>query len=444
MRIGIIGPNSTVSKVYDIITEEFPEIELLKRTTEFYELSDTLARELQEKSLVDGILFTGPLNFGYVSKRLSPTIPWAYIQHNRETITKGFLEASYHYHSDLKAISVDTYSTDIITELMSDMGITDFVINKPKYEINDSNLENYFYLFHKKCYQEGKATICFTNVEHVKQPLINEGIPCVRLMPAKEIVLEKLYSLQMQILKKSQSAQDNVAVIGVMYNYNYDNEHDLGIRELEKMEYRNSFKQYIYYLAQRLDAAVFSDEVVHYYIITTREKLETIFIKTNEYTNLLNYGKHNNLCKTWIGIGIGKNTLEAKSRANMALNHTFKLYNSSNANISENGAYIVENEFTKKAINPNNKATEELNRISILADQYGLSSETLQRMAQAVQSINKPVTAEWLAQKMGITSRSVNRIIARLEKANIITVVGKETSAKGRPARLLHIALPYE
>lgn len=442
MRIGVIGPESTVEVIERVVTESLPNIVLVKKTTEFFEESDILAQELQESGAVDAILFSGPLNYNYVLKRIKPSIPWGHLSHSRVSIYKAFLDASYKYHSDLKAISVDTYDLSIIQEVLTHMGITDFVVNKPEYSVNDANLENTFYEFHKSCYLEQKATICFTSVEHVRQPLIRKNIPCIRILPAKEVVLEQIYNLQLQLLEKGQTAKEQVAVIGIMYNYNYDTEHDLGIRELEKMEYRNSFKRYVYYLAQRLESAVFSDEFVHYYIVISKEKLEKLFLKGNEYANLLKFGKHENKCQTWIGIGVGNNTLEAKSRANMALNHSIRDYDVNHQNLSS-AAYIIENEFSKKTITLETEAVQQ-HRIAILASQYGLSENTLWRMAQAVKEINGPTTSDELATKMGITPRSVNRILARLEDAGLVTMVGKEGIGKGRPARLLQINLPQE
>ena len=442
MRIGVIGPESTVEVIERVVTESLPNIVLVIKTTEFFEESDLLAQELQESGAVDAILFSGPLNYNYVLKRIKPSIPWGHLSHSRVSIYKAFLDASYKYHSDLKAISVDTYDLSIIQEVLSHMGITDFVINKPEYSVNDANLENTFYEFHKNCYLEQKATVCFTSVEHVRQPLIRNNIPCIRILPAKEVVLEQIYNLQFQLLEKGQTAKEQVAVIGIMYNYNYDTEHDLGIRELEKMEYRNAFKRYVYYLAQRLESAVFSDEFVHYYIVISKEKLEKLFLKGNEYANLLKFGKHENKCQTWIGIGIGKNTLEAKSRANMALNQFMKDYDVNQQDLDLR-TYIVENEFSKKEINVDVSDTQQ-HRISILANQYGLSESMLWRMAKAVENSENAITAEELAEKMNITPRSINRIIARLEDAGLVTVVGKRSVGKGRPARLLEISLPKE
>lgn len=441
MQIGLIGPETTISVIEKTIKENLPNVIIVKRIVGFFEESDIVAKELQASKTVDAILFSGPSNYNYVLKRVDQTIPWGYLHHNRVSVYKAFLDASIKYHSDLKSLSVDTYEEELVQEVLSNMGITDFVINKPKYSINDTNLENFFFEFHKKCFLEKRATICFTSAEHIQQPLLKQAIPCIRILPTKEIILEQVYNLQLQVLEKG-NKEEQIAVISIMYNYNYDAERDLGIRELEKMEYRNAFKRYVYHLAQRLESAVFSDDVVHYYLVVSKDKLEKIFIKGNEYGNLLKFGKRENKCQTWIGIGIGKNTLEAKSRANMALNNSVRDYDVNQKNLDFR-TYIIENEFSKKEI-VNNVGAAQQHRLSILANQCGISESTLSRMARAVDNSENPITAEELAVKMDITPRSVNRIVARLEDVGLVTVVGKRSLGKGRPARLLEIILPKE
>ena len=73
-----------------------------------------------------------------------------------------------------------------------------------------------------------------------------------------------------------------------------------------------------------------------------------------------------------------------------------------------------------------------------------MSVNTLRRLARAVPPQMQPITAQQLSQRLGITLRSTNRILARLEEAGCITTVGKHTEGKGRPARELRIALPEE
>ena len=52
------------------------------------------------------------------------------------------------------------------------------------------------------------------------------------------------------------------------------------------------------------------------------------------------------------------------------------------------------------------------------------------------------VTSEELAWRMGITARSVNRILLQLEENGFVTTVGKRSAGRGRPARVMKVTLP--
>ena len=52
------------------------------------------------------------------------------------------------------------------------------------------------------------------------------------------------------------------------------------------------------------------------------------------------------------------------------------------------------------------------------------------------------MTSEELAARLGITTRSANRIIVQMEESGCITTVGKRSTGKGRPARVIKITLP--
>ena len=81
-------------------------------------------------------------------------------------------------------------------------------------------------------------------------------------------------------------------------------------------------------------------------------------------------------------------------------------------------------------------------RLERVAQRTRLGMSTLRRMAQVLRQTEGSVTSEQLARRLGITSRSVNRIVARLEEAGCVTTVGKQTMGKGRPARVMKILLP--
>ena len=130
---------------------------------------------------------------------------------------------------------------------------------------------------------------------------------------------EQVHHLQILDLSAREN-QGQLAVIAIHFDYTFDDEQDLFLREWEKVHYQNEFKERVYALAQRMEAAVFGDGLDHYFIVTTRTMLMNVFLKDKEYCRLLQYGQRSPEYQIWLGIGIGNSMLEPKSRAHMALN----------------------------------------------------------------------------------------------------------------------------
>ena len=135
-----------------------------------------------------------------------------------------------------------------------------------------------------------------------------------------------------------------------------------------------------------------------------------------------------------MGIGIGITMLEAKSRAAMALNH-------SRAD-QTGGFYLVENESQTIEALPVEEVVPLDQTFAFFAKKVQISTDTLEKIQRVLQQYGDTITSEELAEHLGITSRSVNRIISRLEEEGCVTIVGKRSTGKGRPARVMKITLP--
>ena len=75
MKIGIIGPETTAVVIERLVEEELPDVQLVLRCSEFFEESAKIAERFQAERDIDALLFTGPTNYAYARRRLSPTIP---------------------------------------------------------------------------------------------------------------------------------------------------------------------------------------------------------------------------------------------------------------------------------------------------------------------------------------------------------------------------------
>jgi len=433
MKIGVIGPEVTVNVVRKVAEKDLPDVQFVYRCSEFFEQSADSAAALQADADVDAILFTGPTNYAYARKRLSPTVPWAHLPHNRTSALQAFLEATSIYGSDLKAISVDRYDSELMRRVLESGGIHGTKIIRAPFDFEEPGFEKKLQDFHRDCYQRGEVSVCFTSMEHIYEPLRAEGIPCIRIYPSEEVVHEQVYHLQILNI----SARENPgkhAVIGIKFDYIFDDIQDLAIREWEKMQYQNEFKERVYTAAQRMEAAVFNEGFDHYFITTSRNMLMNSFLKNGEHSRFLQLSRRSPAYKVWMGIGIGTTMLEAKSRASMALNH-------SRAD-QTGGFYLVEYENQTIEALPTEDVVPLEQTFAFFAKKVQISTDTLEKIQRILHQYGDTTTSEELAEHLNITPRSVNRIIARLEEEGCVTIVGKRSTGKGRPARVMKLTLP--
>lgn len=241
----------------------------------------------------------------------------------------------------------------------------------------------------------------------------------------------KIYNMQLQH-QDSSTSEGNYAVIAIHYNYIFDNEKDPSIREWEKLRYQHEIREFVYTIAHKLQAAVFSDEIVPLFIVTSKNMLDQVFLKQQDHIKLLQFGQQLQRFRVCLGIGIGNNMLEAKSHATMALNHAFK-----DVDIR---AYIARNNTNEAtpAINPEN--LEQI-QFKILAEHCGFTIATLQKLETALLQTGNPTTAEALAQAMSMNVRSINRILSKLEDVGCVNIVSKQGFGRGRPKRIMKILL---
>lgn len=261
-----------------MVERDFPNIQLVCRCTEFYQESAALTAALQKSKKVDAILFTGPTNFAQVRKVLTPTVPWGHLPHSRAAALQAFVQVMAHYGSDLHAISTDFYHPHFLRSVLESAGIECKSVLQMPYGPEDPQLERKIRDFHRDCYQKGLVSACFTNLEHVMEPLQKEGIPCIRIHPSEEGVQEQLYHL-LGLHLSAQENQGKLAAIAIYFDYVFDNEQNLMIREWEKMQYQNQLREEISAIAQRMEAAVFCDGMDHFFILTTRNMVMESFIK---------------------------------------------------------------------------------------------------------------------------------------------------------------------
>ena len=243
-----------------------------------------------------------------------------------------------------------------------------------------------------------------------------------------DVILEQVYHLQF-LENTARNNRGQSASVQIYFDYSFDQETDLTLREWEKIHYQNEMRELIYSAAHRMGAAAFSEGASIFYIMSSRPVLMREFIQNGEYQKILFHGQQTPHNRLWIGIGYGDSPMEAKSRAAMALNHS--IADRSGAN------YIAEDEHQFTEI----KIDDPTDHTAYLLHRLHISSSTYEKLKEILQSHDQEITSAQLAAEMGITERSANRLILRLEQENCVTTIGKISGGRGRPARIMKITL---
>ncbi|WP_461883710.1 hypothetical protein [Fusicatenibacter sp.] len=428
MKIGVTGSEHICNAIQKTLEKRMPDLEVIYECSSNYQYGLEAAAKFQEMKLA-GILFTGPTNYQYALKRLEPTIPWTFLPHTQTSILKALLASFVRYSCTPDVVSIDMYEAELIQETMAEAGILHGrVLIAHGSSPDQDDFQDSITKFHRYNYYHEGAKICFTNLEKTYESLTAEGIPCVRISVSEDIILDQIYHLQFLENAAQQNRGQNASV-QIYFDYSFDQETDLSLREWEKIHYQNEMREMIYSIAHRMGAAAFSDGASTFYIMSSRQALMREFIQNGEYQKLLFQGQQTPHNRLWIGIGYGASPMEAKSRAAMALNHSIADHSGAN--------YIAEEEDILTEIKPEHP----VDHTEYLLHQLHLSNHTYTKLKEILDSHNHQITSAQLAAEMEITERSANRLILRLEQENCVTTIGKIGGGRGRPARVLKIIL---
>lgn len=427
MIIAVIGSAPALSAVEFIMKDYKTDFKLRYYKVKLFEDSAVIAEKVQREGLADALLFSGPTNYNYTRSKVKETIPWGYIPHTKSSIYQGIAEAGVRYNTDdFDSISVDSYEPDLFRNALEGLGIDDIEIIYPSRHFSEQEYEKGLFEFHRNQYRKNPRTICFTNMEHIRDPLVAEGIPCIRLRPSEESIREQLSALRLRSLSVKES-RGVFAVITVRYSFEFDSEQDIALREWMKMEYTNAVRTRCYETAQRLDAAVFQQGVDMFILATARDTLINVFIKGGEYMKLMNYNTASKDFNMWMGIGTGHTMVEAYSHAAISLNKALKDYSGGIVMTDTDNPVPVEIKI------PSYEDTDAA--LLAIAHRTHINLHTLQKIRE-LQEEEKTLTSRTLAKALDTNIRNANRIVAKMDEGGYLVIVGKQSTGKGRPERV--------
>lgn len=437
MRVAIVGPDLAVSRVLSVARQARLPVDLLPCIYDQYTESAALLEQWQASC--HAVLFTGETPYEYALHHTAATCPWEYLKDQKAEFAYALLKAVQIEKKDISRISLDSHNRRTFAEAFEEIGFcpADIITISAMDRQSDDYIAQ-LVEFHRNCYYSGAVTCCVAGMAAVYRQLQAYGIPVIYIERSEDSILS---SLQHLMLSTQDRATNQDAVLAIEFR-----------ASMEPMAYQRSSLQELSRQSRRMEcllrfaqtvgAALFSDGSQRFFLVTherdladERQNLRTIPL-LRQLQDLASQ-QH-----PFIGVGLGRNVAMARQNAELALRQALAVQESC-AYVFQNGSPPSGPIFASADSEPEESVDQALleqsRKTGIGIDALGRLDAILRRCG------NRAITPTQLADEYGISLRSMNRILARLEEAGLLTVVGKEAHiGRGRPSRLIKIHLLKE
>lgn len=432
MKIGAVMPVELSKFFIPVLDSHFPSVDFQPFMYEsFLDIPGILTGHQHE---VDAILFMGQSAMQYASHYVTSTVPWSATAKTPASFLSILVEVMRR-RLPLKLVT-DVEDRPLFTEAFHDAGLTDVEILirpvkriEPNYDEKDAAMLS-------AAIESGAASFAVTKFAGVAEMLKKKNVPAFLLLPATENIISAMKELIISC--RVQGNRENLMSAIRIHLEQPDLSSSLNVYALNALYQEASAN--IYKLASKIHAATVRISDTDFFLICQRQLLAR---ETSQFRNfpLLYNIKNNAGVSLSIGIGLGKDPEECCLFADTALNHAIRTGVGRLFIYDENGHLI--GPFTDSTEMEMSRPNDRLRQI---AQKSGISLRYLSLIYVTAreQGKNQFVPSE-LADVLGISLRTMNRIILKLIDCGVCKEVGKHFSHKnGRPSRIVEIDLENE
>ncbi|WP_427110223.1 transcriptional regulator [Lysinibacillus xylanilyticus] len=437
IQIGVIAPSNSIEsikKIEPLINDRCELVYLpYSNTTEIKEIY------LQKYKFFKGIIFGGLFPFTLLKKEFRDFhIPAAYFDINEKDFYKSLSKLLILNHN----LDISRILIDFIHKENNFLGLKQLLGNKklPYYycdnleDLMTLSLYDNLFIRHLTLWEQGKVDLTITRTPALSNKLEQYSINHVVMYPSEESMLEKINQLLKEI--DLQHLIENRVVIGNITIKNLETNQSV----FKDIEFKKIMlnKSLLEYSEQENRSFIIQTNHLGFEIITTYRDLKE-FTKDFTCCLILNYLSKELPFKVNSGWGIGNTIYEARTNAEIANRQTIE----NNSNVS----YIVtENEQIigplgeEMWLNFSNTMDPYIAKIS---KQTGVSTLHIQKILAVISKVStNELSAEDLANYLGVTLRSVYRILSKLEINGYAKVQFlQQKKLRGRPKKIYKITL---
>ena len=328
---------------------------------------------------------------------------------------------------------VEMFGIDLKTYLMHDFSTPlSITTNQIVYEKGLEELfqiEEQEYQKHLKLWKSGTIDLCVTRFSSIVDRLVEQGVPVYFPFPSIGYMREICLKLFKEIEYKKM--QDNSAAIINVTIAEEEKKGEAGSLEYQLLALQAALMEYLsadsqdYFIGRNVSGIE---------ILTNRRYIEKI---TEHYQICKLAGGLGLNYKVNIGYGLGQELQQARINARRALEKADKYKGGSSFIAMEEG--IIPK--TLNRIKINSAEIQDVQKEKIETKKMKVPEYKVKEVVKIIEKTQEgQITAQELAESLGITKRSSNRILSALEEQGVVEIAKtRATSAKGRPERIYKI-----
>lgn len=431
-KIGLVGLGTSIEQILDLAKEYKNELEFISFP---YEKTKEVEKIVTDyNSHVDAWLFSGPIPYEIAKKTLDTDKTMVYVPATELGFYKAFLEMIYEQGKTIQQLSIDTMSSNIISqEALSQLNIKNPKIYTKVFELNGDIDTNELFQFHSDLWKQGKIEGVLSYFPLVCKALRENGIPAYWMSMSKMEIRQTLQILSEKVKTAYfKDTQIGVEIIEVEY-FNRVAKEMKTPYHLQYLELR--LKAMLIELGEKINGSFLEKGNGRYMIFSSRGAIEREISTLEDTVQKLAFEADTTVT---VGIGFGDTAYSAEINAFRAIHHSKEMKNCEIVIVQDDGKIIESPGNTKElqydARSQNEVLIEKLEKGNISVKTYKKILAIIQKMGW------DDFTTKDLATHLEMTERNVRRIVTEMCEVELAQCIGKEAYAtRGRPSKLYRL-----
>jgi len=425
LRVGVVGPQTTVERIITIAQEL--SLEVIYLTFPYKKVKETEDIIKNNINNIDFWLFSGRISYNIACKSVGNKEKHYFIDHTEAGIFKGLLEFSCKTGSFLEHFSIDEISSSHLETAFNQLTIKPKDIYVKTFSENTSTEELVY--FHSQLWLNGQSKGAITCFEEVYLQLKENGVPAFRILTS-DIEIQHTLNLLAEKIKTYYFKGTQVSVqLFEMFQLEKHFKSSKQTYQLQFMELK--LKEILIKLSEHLNGSLIEKGLGRYIIFSSRGDSERELQKIKETVNklILESG-----LKVGVGIGFGETIFSAELNANNALRQSKERL----------GAIII--------VQENGEVVETESQIIEMVDfPYFNDKDFMAKLKKAKINVKhcieifsllknsgiKDFTIKDISTKLSMDERNTRRFIESLCDVGLAEFIGLEPyPTRGRPRRV--------